>query len=592
MCGVQGPALVLLKACVDMAASSLCLGENLKKQGEHMTNSALVTSASNKTKPQKFDTKKHEPDTNCVYRGARFNPPDAEYLKKMLASNLACAQVIVVSNRQPFSHTLVDGQARLVQPASGLVTALEPVVRACAGTWIAHGNGEHDKHFVDSHDRCPAPAGHGDYTLRRVWMSAVEQRGYCDGFSNSGLWPLSHMAHVRPVLNEADWQQYAAINRRFADAVVDEARGSDPIVLIQDYHLALVPALVRAKLPRATIISFWHIPWPHPEQMSMCPWLPEILDGLLGCDVVGLQTPQHVRNFAELAKRHQKNVMTTPVPHLPHAGHTTQIRDYPISIAWPTQADEAANVSIKHCRELIFAQHHLSEQCRLIIGVDRFDYTKGLLERLHAFETLLDVHPQWRSVVRFIQIASPTRIDLKEYTNYQLQVFKEAERINAKFESAGGTPVILLDKHHDKTALNTLYRAADVCVVSSLHDGMNLVCKEFVAARTDERGVLLLSQFAGAANELSQALIVNPYHTQQVAHALHQALTMPVDEQLHRMQALRATVKNANVYKWAADMLRDAIALREPMKQQNNISLSPRFFGNTPHAIRPALTAR
>lgn len=535
-------------------------------------------------------------DTNTVKSPAKntanaswhVSAPDAtgvycaRFLQQLLNNKLTNVQVIVVSNRQPFHHTLDQGEVRLVQPASGLITALEPIVRACAGTWIAHGSGANDKDFVDDHDRCPAPVGNGAYTLRRVWMNADEQRGYCDGFSNSGLWPLSHMAHVRPVLNESDWQHYATVNRRFADAVVQEACSSDPIVLVQDYHLSLVPNLVRASLPRATIISFWHIPWPHPDQMSMCPWLPEILDGLLGSDVVGMQTPQHVNNFLELASRHNKNVFANPAPHVVHKHHSTQIRDYPISITWPTTLEDIAIPAAKLCRERVGKQFQLHENARLIIGVDRFDYTKGLIERLHAFEALLDNYPQWQGVARFVQIASPTRIDLKEYTDYQLLVFKEVQRINVKYESEGVVPVTLLDRHHDKGALNELYRAADICMVTSLHDGMNLVCKEFVAARNDEVGVLVLSQFAGAANELTQALIVNPYHTLQIAKALNQALTMPAEEQMHRMQALRSIVKKANVFKWAADMLGDAIAVREP------ISLFKKPVGNSSLLHRPA----
>ena len=509
---------------------------------------------------------------------------DAHFLQKLLDKKLANAQVIVVSNRQPFHHNLENGVVRLVQPASGLITALEPIVRACSGTWIAHGSDADDLDFVDDHDRCPAPAGNGAYTLRRVWMTADEQRGYCDGFSNSGLWPLSHMAHVRPVLNESDWRHYATINRRFADAVVQESSGNDPIVLVQDYHLSLVPALVRASLPHATIISFWHIPWPHPDQMSMCPWLSEILDGLLGSDVVGMQTPQHVRNFLELASRHCKDVSVQPAPHIAHKNHVTQIRDYPISITWPTATEETAIPDASLCRVSVGKQFQLPVTARLIIGVDRFDYTKGLIERLHAFEALLDNYPQWQGVARFVQIASPTRIELKEYTDYQLHVFKEVKRINAKFEAGGVVPVTLLDSHHDKRALNELYRAADICIVTSLHDGMNLVCKEFVASRTDEKGVLVLSQFAGAANELTEALIVNPYHTLQIANALNQALTMSREEQLQRMQALRSTVKNANVYKWAADILGDAIAVREPMRQIKK-SLAPVIRSHRPTPV-------
>ena len=489
---------------------------------------------------------------------------DAGALRALLSSRMVGDQIIVVSNRQPFTHDRTLEGVTLMQPASGLVTALEPVVRACNGTWIAHGNGGYDRDFVDTADCCPAPAAIGTYSLRRIWLSAEEQRGYCDGFANSGLWPLCHMVHVRPVFNESDWQQYRTVNARFADAVVREARGPDPIVLVQDYHLALVPAMVRAQLPHATLVSFWHIPWPHPEQMGMCPWLPELLEGLLGSDIVGFQTPQHLGNFAELARRSGKHVSQGESPDIVQRGHTTQVRDYPISIAWPTAAETAALPSIAACRREAAAQWSVPPHGKLIVGVDRFDYTKGIIERLQAFEELLDTHPHWQGLVRFVQIAAPTRIGLAEYTDFQVQVFAEVARINARFAVNGDAPIALLDAHHDRAALDALYRSADVCLVTSLHDGMNLVCKEFVAARDDEQGVLVLSQFAGAANEMATALIVNPYHTVQVAHALHQALSMPGTEQRRRMRALRETVKAANVYRWAARILLDAEALRAP----------------------------
>ena len=489
---------------------------------------------------------------------------DAQALRGLLSSRLAGDQIIVVSNRQPFTHDRLNEEVTLMQPASGLVTALEPVVRACSGTWIAHGGGASDRDFVDDAGRCPAPGTSGSYTLRRIWLGAEEQRGYCDGFSNSGLWPLCHMVHVRPVFSEPDWQHYRAVNARFADAVVREARGPDPIVLVQDYHLALVPALVRAQMPHATIVSFWHIPWPHPDQMGVCPWLPELLEGLLGSDIVGFQTPQHLRNFADLAGRSGKQVTQGEAPEVVERSHTTQVRDYPISIAWPTAAEAATLPSVESCRRDARARWSLGPQGKLIVGVDRFDYTKGILERLNALEQLLDTHPQWQGRVRFVQIAAPTRTGLKEYTDFQAQVLAEVARINARFAGSGDAPIVLLEAHHDRTALDALYRSADVCLVTSLHDGMNLVCKEFVAARDDGQGVLVLSQFAGAANELGPALIVNPYHTAQVANALHQALSMPSSEQRRRMHALRETVKAANVYRWAASMLLDAAALRAP----------------------------
>lgn len=502
---------------------------------------------------------KHEPSAQIQDLCVEWS---AAALRELLASRLASDQVIVVSNRQPISHEFVDGTVALRQPASGLVTALEPVVRACNGTWIGHGSGDADRDFVDTSDRWLASSDCGSYQLRRIWLTEQERKGYCDGFSNSGLWPLCHRVHVRPVFDEVDWQHYQAINRRFANAVVREARGPAPIVLIQDYHLALVPALVRSQLPHATIVTFWHIPWPHPQQMEMCPWLGELLNGLLGSDIVGLQTPQDAGNFADLAARCGERKTERDSTVVLHGNGSTHVRHYPISIAWPIATDTTATPSVKSCRQMAERYWLLPPQGRLIIGVDRFDYTKGIIERLHAFEELMTTRPQWQGLVRFVQIAAPTRQGLKDYTDFQTQVRKEVDRINAKFDALHHAPIVLLDSQHDRLALDKLYRAADVCLVTSLHDGMNLVCKEFVAARDDEQGVLVLSQFTGAARELDAALIVNPYHTAQVAESLHQALSMTKIEQGQRMRALRCTVKSASVYRWAASMLTDAVALR------------------------------
>ncbi len=487
---------------------------------------------------------------------------DEAALRHMLKATLDGDQIIVASNRQPFSHEVIDGTFVIQQPASGLVTALEPVVRACNGTWIATGHGKADKEFVDSSDRCVAPANNGTYKLRRIWLTAQEAKAYYDGFSNSGLWPLCHTVHVRPTFGELDWLHYQAVNIKFANAIVQEARGPDPIVLIQDYHLALVPALVRALLPRATIVSFWHIPWPHAQQMRMCPWLKDLTLGLLGSDIVGFQTEQHARNFSDLTKEYGQSAATGDAIKIPNEGRAARIRNYPISIAWPAPKDHLATHSAKFCRTLVQKQFAIRPSERLIVGIDRFDYTKGIIERLQAFEQLLIHHPRWQGEVRFIQIAAPSRQGLKEYTDFQLNVYQEVARINASFESLGDPPVVLLDAQYDQHELDHFYRSADVCVVTSLHDGMNLVCKEFVAARDDEQGVLVLSQFAGASHELVDALIVNPYHITQVAKSLHQALTMPHSEQQQRMLALRRTVKSANVYRWAGTILADVATLR------------------------------
>ena len=506
---------------------------------------------------------------------------DERSLRQLVRSRLSGAQIIVVSNRQPHSHHRQGGQVRIEQAASGLVTAIEPVVRACGGSWIAHGSGNADRDHVDATDSWTTSPASGQYRLRRVWLSAEQQRGHGDGLSNSGLWPLCHLAHVRPLFRQPDWQHYVEVNRLFADAVLHEAQQPDPVLLVQDYHLALLPAMVRQRLPQATVLSFWHIPWTHPAQMSQCPWLAELVDGLLGSDVVGFQTARHADHFFASARGLGRAVKRNLGPFQTGRCRVSAVRDYAISIAWPgARAASAARVWSASMapgapaaprlaplspgwRQSAAQRWGVPAEAKLIVGVDRLDPSKGLIERLHAVEALLQQQPQWQGRLRFVQVAAPTRTGVAGYAELHAQVRAEVQRINARFGVGRCPPILLLDQHHDRDSLDLLYRAADLCLVTSLHDGMNLVCKEFVAARDDEQGVLVLSQFAGAAHELTQALLVNPYHITQVAQAMHQGLAMPADEQAQRMRALRSTVKSNNVFRWGARMLLDAAAVRD-----------------------------
>lgn len=482
-----------------------------------------------------------------------------ERLRALLHAQLRGDEIIVVSNREPYLHEHTPQGVVVRQPASGLVTAVEPVMRACSGTWIAHGSGSADRDVVDARDRVAVPPGEADYALRRIWLSEQEEQGYYYGFANEGLWPLCHIAHVRPVFRESDWEAYRAVNQRFADAVAEEARTDDPIVLVQDYHFALLPAMVRARLPRATILTFWHIPWPNPESFGICPWRRELLAGLLGSDIVGFHTRFHCRNFMESVDRYLEARIEQEHSMVTVDGKDTIVESYPISIAWP---DAAGWEAPEECRRRVDTWLELPEGACLALGVDRFDYTKGIVERLNAVERLLEKHPDLRGRFHFVQVASPTRASLDEYQQFQAQVRRLVDRINARFGGDGYTPVRLLDRHFEHAELNALYRAADICVVTSLHDGMNLVCKEFIAARDDERGALVLSRFAGAARELREALIVNPYHVEETADALYHAATMPPEEQRERMASLRHTVCEANVFRWAGRMLTDASHLR------------------------------
>ena len=483
-------------------------------------------------------------------------------LRALLHRQLRGDEVIVVSNRAPYLHEASPQGPVLRQPASGLVTALEPVMRACSGTWVAHGSGSADRDTVDAHGRIAVPPADPRYTLRRVWLSAEEEQGYYYGFANEGMWPLCHVAHVRPVFRESDWQHYRAVNERFADAIAAEARVEDPIVLVQDYHFALLPAMLRQRLPKATIITFWHIPWPNPESFGICPWRREILQGLLGSSILGFHTRYHCKNFIETVDRYLEARIEHEHATVTYRGEDTLVESYPISIAWPTSEESAAWPPIDAARSRVRARLRLPTTQRLAVGVDRFDYTKGILERLNAVERLLEKHPGWVGAFSFVQVAAPTRSSLDEYRGFQERIERLVDRINSRFGTPDYRPVVLLAEHHDHAAVTEMYRSADVCLVTSLHDGMNLVAKEFVAARDDEQGVLILSRFAGAARELREALIVNPYHVEETADAIHRALTMPEAEQRERMASLRAVVREYNVYRWAGRMLGDAARWR------------------------------
>ena len=483
-------------------------------------------------------------------------------LRATLRGELRGNDIIVVSNREPYIHVRADGTIHVQRPASGLVTALEPVMRACSGTWIAHGSGSADRETVDRNDRVDVPPGHPQYRIRRIWLSPDEEAGYYGGFSNEGLWPLCHIAHVRPTFRSRDWDYYRVVNARFADAVVREATSDDPIVLVQDYHFALLPRMIRERLPKATVISFWHIPWPNPEAFAICPWRTEILDGLLGSSILGFHTQYHCNNFLDTVDRFLEARVDREQFNVTCRGEVTTVHPYPISIEWPPEPLATAK-SIPEAREDVRIRLNLPRGHKLGVGIERLDYTKGIIERFNAVERLFEIYPQWVGRFTFVQIASPTRSTLGEYRVHAERVEERAREINARFSAAARPPIILLAEHHEPNAVYEYHRAGDFCFVSSLHDGMNLVAKEFVAAREDEQGVLILSQFAGAARELPEALIVNPYDADQCAQALQLALTMSTEEQRDRMRLMRSLVREFNVYRWAGRMLLDASAMRQ-----------------------------
>ena len=486
-----------------------------------------------------------------------------ETLQLALANELPGSEVIVVSNREPYIHNHgADGSIIVQRPASGLVSALEPVTRACGGTWIAHGSGSADREAVDAHDRVGVPPAKPAYTLRRLWLTDEEQDGYYYGFANEGLWPLCHIAFVRPIFRESDWRYYRSVNEKFAEAVVAEAKRPDPIVLIQDYHLALAPRMIRDRLPNATIITFWHIPWPNSETFSICPWKEEIIDGLLGSSILGFHTQFHCNNFIETVDRFMESRIDREHDSISLAGHETFVRPYPISIDWPPAA-LVGQKPVPETRVAVRARLGLPPDVKLGVGIERFDYTKGILDRMRGVDAFLTAYPHWAGRFCFAQVAAPTRSKLASYKTLQADAEALAADINARHGRDGWEPITLLARHHEPDEVFELFRAADLCIVSSLHDGMNLVAKEFVAARDDEHGVLVLSAFAGASRELSEALIVNPYDSHAMGQVIQRALVMDEGEQRERMKVMREQVETRNVYRWAGQMLLDAARLRK-----------------------------
>jgi trehalose 6-phosphate synthase len=487
-----------------------------------------------------------------------------ERLRVHVQSRLQGSPLFVVSNREPYMHVRRGKSTEVVVPASGLVTALEPILRACDGTWIAHGGGDADREMADDKARLRVPPGEPHYTLRRIWLTKEEEEGYYYGFSNEGLWPLCHIAHTRPVFRSGDWEHYQEVNRRFAEAVLEEMGDfENPALLVQDYHFALLPRLVKEKRPDARVAIFWHIPWPNPQAFGICPWQREILNGLLGADLIGFHTQAHCNFFLETVDQTLESRIDWERFAVNRLGHFTLVRPFPISVSVPETPSEPPSKagSLYVERGSLFKE--IGVQATFMgIGVDRVDYTKGIIERFRGIERFMEKYPAYQGQFTFVQIGAPSRTHIKCYHDLFAEVGSEAERINWRFQAGEWKPIIFLSRHHSHKEIEPYYKSADLCMVTSLHDGMNLVAKEFVAARDDEQGALILSRFTGACRELRDALVVNPYDTEQLAEAIRFALEMDPEERRARMQRMRRIVKEHNVYRWAGNLITELSEIR------------------------------
>ncbi|MGH7582673.1 MAG: alpha,alpha-trehalose-phosphate synthase (UDP-forming) [Gemmatimonadales bacterium] len=483
-------------------------------------------------------------------------------LRTRAIASLKNGQLVVVSNREPYVHHAKGGTLEVSMPPGGLVSALDPVLQACGGLWIAQGSGDADRQTADAFGRLTVPPGDARYTLRRVWITPDEERGYYAGFANEGLWPLCHLAHERPIFRADDWDYYVRINQRFADTVIDEVGAGSGMVLVQDYQLALVPQMIKATRPDLRVCIFWHIPWPHPEAFRICPYRGDILTGILGADLIGFHLQQYCNNFLDTIDRMLEARVDRAHFTVQSRGHTAHVRAFPISVDnWKDRAPptETADLLLAALRD-----RYQVPGIHLGIGIDRIDYTKGLPERFRAIARFLDKYPQYREHYTFVQVAAPSRTAVRRYRNLMAELETLAEDINGRLQTESWKPIQLLIAQADPDTVHALLKLAASCIVSSLHDGMNLVAKEFVAAQDQGDGVLILSEFAGAARELNDALIINPYDTDRFADAIRAAVEMPATERRERMERMRRTIEEHNVYRWAANLI-TALSAIDPL---------------------------
>jgi len=493
----------------------------------------------------------------------------ADRLRVFVRGRLGGDHLVAVSNREPYEHIHGDRGIQWRVPASGLVTALEPVLCACSGTWIAQATGDADRESVDEQHRVRVPPDHNQYTLRRVWLTEQEERGFYLGFANEGLWPLCHIAHTRPIFRASDWEAYRAVNEHFAEATLQEIQNEEsPLVLAQDYHFALLPRIIKRVRPDARVAIFWHIPWPNPEAFGICPWQRQLLDGLLGADLIGFHIQAHCNNFLETVDRSLECRIDREHFSVTREGHRTLVQAFPISVAMEDPGVASISAELPHLERAALLARHGVRATYMGIGVDRIDYTKGIPERFRGIERFLEDCPAYRNEFTFVQIGSPSRSSISRYQDLVQEVVEEAERINRRFQHGDWKPIVLLTRQHSHEEILPYYRTADVCIVTSLHDGMNLVAKEFVAARHDDQGVLMLSRFAGASQELADAIIVNPYDTEEIALGLHKALEMSPEESSVRMKRMRAIVKERNIYRWAGSLINELSAIRTPARSR------------------------
>ncbi len=475
-------------------------------------------------------------------------------LHRLIEEKMSGYRFVVVANREPFVHKYEGAGIAVLRPASGMASALHPVMTACDGTWVAHGAGDADRAVVDEKDRVRVPPEDPRYTLRRVWLTEEQEAGFYYGLANGGLWPLCHITFTRPRFSPGDWEMYREVNRLYADAVLEEVGSEPAIVFIQDFHFGLLPRMLREAHPGLIIAQFWHIPWPNREVFRTFPWGEELLDGLLGNDLIGFHVRYHCQNFMDTVDRGIEARADIDRYEVHRGGHTTVVKPFPISIDFEAHDRKARSPEVEAAMDRWRKELNLKDE-PIGVGIERLDYTKGIPDRLRGIDHLFETHPEYVGKTRFVQIAVPSRSQVPAYKQIDQEVDATVKAINDRWRTGDWEPITYVKRHQGPLDMMALHRLSRFCIVSSLHDGMNLVAKEYVASRFDDDGVLILSRFTGAARELGDALLVNPYSVTEIAEAVHQALMMAEDERKRRMLRMREQVMRYNVYRWAERVL-------------------------------------
>lgn len=482
-----------------------------------------------------------------------------EQLQETIRSRMSDYLLVTVSNRQPYSHVQKGTKIVCQRQPGGVVTALTPVMQAIDGTWVALGTSPQDRLVVGQDHKVRLPPEKPSFTLRRVFLSKEEMDAYYYGYCNEGLWPLTHIAYTRPVFLASEWQTYQKVNERFARAILDEVGERRAFVWVQDFHLILVGKYLKAAgRPNIVTSLFWHTPWPNPEVFRICPQKREVLEALLDYDLLGFQIRYHCDNFLATVDRELESRIDRERTAVNFKNREILVRPFPISVDFEAISQAGESEEIRSRGERLREELAIGDK-KLFLGIDRIDYTKGIADKFRAFDRFLEKYPEYKEKVVFFQLGQVSRIHVPRYKEVNDELNRVVEEINWKHSQNSWAPITLTRAYLPYEDILALYGLADVCVVSSLHDGMNLVAKEFVAARPDEDGVLLLSQFTGASRELTDAVLVNPYDAESFADATAQALLMPREERGKRMRKMREVVAGHNIYRWAGKVLSELL---------------------------------